>query len=471
MAPPSIATPVLQTLSAQQAEQLKQRICEILSYIVRTNSNMTYFRDAPLLARYHTEMQFDSVPMQDTSTPEVDPNTFTRNVPLSTYKDYRPYISLLAPELPVFIATSSGTSGSLAKYFPKYARPEKRIVTSTVAAIPEVHGPTKCTVFSLRYTHTLNVLGVAQRVVKAIPFSLASAGILRGYEGWEIENDTELVKTRISGHVTPIAVAFVKPYHTFLLLHTLFAMGEQSLTTFNTIFITVFSDLVRLIKTNWEDLAPWLKRIWPDLTLVAGNATGSFSAVLPQVRNYVGPSVSVQCVAYASSEAWVGTVYNPESGDNLYKAQTTDDVLEYLNIEQPEKRRNVVMRVSGEFVSEAELHRAIRWFPRRYGFLLELESELRPGLCVHTAPRRLQEYLSSINSTFARFSSDSKVGEPSVRVLAAGTFSRYRSWRIGISGGGGGQIKVPTVIYDPEVRDWLVERVVEELGDGPQKVM
>ncbi|KAF8873270.1 GH3 auxin-responsive promoter [Infundibulicybe gibba] len=539
--------------------------------------------------------------MQDTSTPEVDPNTFTRNVPLSTYEDYRPYISrfmespclqssvnsLLAPELPVFIATSSGTSGSLAKYFPKYARPEKRIVTSTVAAIPEVHGPTKCTVFSLRYTHTLNVLGVAQRVVKAIPFSLASAGILRGYEGWPGEVDI-LTWVVVSGHITPIAVAFVKPYHTFLLLHALFAMGERSLTTFNTIFITVFSDLVRLIETNWEDLVRaietgqvldleglddlrphiqvhlhprpdraeelrkidsnigavgWLKRIWPDLTLIAGNATGSFSAVLPRVRNYVGPSVSVQCVAYASSEAWVGTVYNPESGDNLYKAQTTDDVLEYLDIEQPEsaeyitqawdlkvgkryeviltthdgfwryrlgdvleivgfapedrsplirflERRNVVMRVSGEFVSEAELHRAIRsiediigrvmefsvvvddrWFPRRYGFLLELESELRPGLCVHTAPRRLQEYLSSINSTFARFSSDSKVGEPSVRVLAAGTFSRYRSWRIGISGGGGGQIKVPTVIYDPEVRDWLVEHVVEELGDGPQKVM
>ncbi|KAF8888220.1 GH3 auxin-responsive promoter [Infundibulicybe gibba] len=548
---PSLITPALQTLSAQHVEQLKRRVCGTLSYIVNTNSNTTYFRNAPLLSRYRTELRLDPALAQGTSAPEVDLNTFTGSVPLSTYEDYRSYISrfmenpclqssvdsLLAPGLPTFIATSSGTSGSSAKYFPKYAHPrniDQALVTSMVAGVPEVDGPTRCIVFSLRYTHILDVLD-GQEVVKKIPFSLGTAGTFRNQNGWEIENDKEFVQTRLSGHVTPIAVAFIKPYYTFLLLHALFAMGERSLTTFNTIFITVFSDLVRLIEAHWEDLVRaietgqipdleglddlrshiqahlrprpdraeelrkigvnagaigWLKQMWPNLTLVAGNATGSFSTVLPRVQNHVGPSVSIQSIAYVSSEAWVGIIYNPESGDNLYKAQTTGDVIEYLDVEQPEsaeyiiqawdlkvgkkyevilttrdgfwryrlgdvleikgfapedgsplirflERRSAVMRISGEFVSEAELHRAVgsiediigrvmefsvvvddRWFPRRYGFLLELESE--PGPHAHTAPRRLQEYLSSTNSTFARFNSDSKVGKPSVRVLAAG---------------------------------------------------
>ncbi|KAF8888221.1 GH3 auxin-responsive promoter [Infundibulicybe gibba] len=603
MASPSIATPVLQTLSAQQVEQLKQRVCGTLTYIVNTNSNTTYFRDAPLLSRYRTELQLDSVPAQGISgTREVDPSAFARSVPLSTYEDYRPYISrfmenpclqssvdsLLAPGLPTFLATSSGTSGSLAKYFPKYAHPkdmDRGFVTSLMGGVSELDGPTKCIIFSLQYTHLLDVLD-GQEVVKKIPFSWGTSGIYRSRNGWEIENDGEFVKTRLSGQVTPVAVAFIKPYYTFLLLHALFAMRERSLTTFNTLFITIFSDLVRLIEGHWEDLvraietgqipdleglddlqphiqahlhprpdragelrkigvnigaAGWLKQIWPNLALISGTATGSFSAVLPRVRNYVGPTVSVQNVAYAASEAWVGTVYNPESGDNLYKAQTTDDVLEYLDVEKPEsaeyiaqawelevgkkyevilttrdgfwryrlgdileivgfapedgsplirflERRSAVMRVAGEFVSEAELHRAVRlvedvigrvlefsvviddrWFPRRYGFLLELEGE--PGPHAHTAPRRLQEYLSSTNSTFARFNSDSMVGGPSVRVLAPGTFSEYRSWRIGLLGSGSGQMKIPTIIHDPETRDWLVGRVVRELGDGPQKAV
>ncbi|KAF8888228.1 GH3 auxin-responsive promoter [Infundibulicybe gibba] len=471
MAPPTITTPVLQTLSSHQVEQLKQRVCGALSYIVNTNSRTTYFRDAPLLARYRTELHLDtshdSVPMPGTRASEVDLGTFAGNVPLSTYEDYRPYIwrfmespclqssvdNLLAPGLPTFIATSSGTSGSSAKYFPKYAHPMKGTVTTMAAPAPEVDSPTNCAVFSLRYIHILDVLN-GQEVVKEIPFSMASAGRYRRYNGWEIKNDAELIKTRLSGQVTPIAVAFIKPYSTFLLLHALFAMGERSLTTFNVTFITIFSDLVRLVETHWMDLVcaietgeipnlegleglrpqiqahlrprpdraeelrqigmnmravGWLKQIWPNLTLVVGNATGRFSAVLPQVRNYVGPSVSVQNRSYSSSEGRIGAVYNPKSGDNLYKVETTNEVVEYLDIKQPEsaeyitqawdlevgkkyevilttrngfwryrlgdvlemvgfaledgsplirflERRDAVMRVAEEFVSEAELH-------------------------------------------------------------------------------------------------------------------
>ncbi|KAF8892912.1 GH3 auxin-responsive promoter-domain-containing protein [Infundibulicybe gibba] len=580
---PTTTTPVLQILATQQVEELKQQMCRTLGNLVNTNSRTTYFRDAPLLARYRAELRLDtscdSVLAPGIGTPEV---ILARSLGTSHCPHTRiighTYHVLEVPVLPVFY-------GSV-KYFPKYVHLKKSPITSMGASIPEMHGPTKCIMFSLRYSHTIDVLDTAQCVVRTITFSIGSAGGLRAYQGWKIENDTELVKTRLSGQVTPIAVAFIKPYYTFLLLHALFAMGERTLDTFNTIFITAFSDLVRLIETRWEDLVRaietgqipdlegldglrphiqaylrprpdraeelrrigvnmgavgWLKQIWPNLTLVSGNATGGLSTVLPWVRNYVGPTVSVvQTVTYASSEAGqIGAAYKPESGGDLYKIGSTDNVLEYLDIEQPEsaeyitqawdlevgkkyevilttrsglwryrlgdvleivgfapedgsplirfwERRNAVMCVSAEFVSEAELHRAVgsiedivgrvmefsvviddRWFPRRYGFLLELKSE--PGPHSHAAPCRLQEYLFSTNGTFAQFSSDSEVGVPSVRVLAAGTFSEYRSWRVRVSGGGSGQIKVPTVVYNPEVRDWLVEHVVQELGDGLQK--
>ncbi|KAF8874946.1 GH3 auxin-responsive promoter-domain-containing protein [Infundibulicybe gibba] len=570
MTPPSITTPVLQTLSAQQVEQLKQRICGTLSYIVNTNSRTVYFLDAPLLARYRTELRLDashnSVPIPGAGKSEVDFSTFTASVPLSTYEDYRPYIlrfmespclqssvdNLLAPGLPMFIATSSGTSGSSAKYLPKYAHPMTMTVKSIGMSIPEVHGPTKCAVFSLRYTHTLDVLDGAQRVVKAIPFSIVSAGDFRSCNGWEIENDVELIKTRLSGHVTPVAVAFIKPYYTFLLMHALFAIGERSLTTFNMIFITVFFDLVRLVEDHWRtsytQLKPgrsltsralttygpiskpregaaensidmhdvgWLKQIWPNLTLVIGNVSGPFSAVLPRVRSYVGPSVSVQGIVYASSEAWIGAIYNPnlattyverpESAEYITQAWNLEvgkkyevvlttrdglwryrlgDVLEIAGFAPEDgsplirflERRSAVMRVALEFVTEAELREAVRsieddigrvvefsvviddrWFPRRYGFLLELESGLEPenaGPRAHAAPRRLQEYLSSTNSTFARFSSDSVVPVVEDRGL----------WKWG------GQMKVPTVVYNPEMKDWLIGNVVQELGDGLRKI-
>ncbi|KAF8888218.1 GH3 auxin-responsive promoter [Infundibulicybe gibba] len=585
MAPSSISTPVLQSLSTQYAKQLKQRICGTLSHIINNNSKTTYFRDAPLLAQYRAELELDSIPKQ--GTPEVDLSTFTRTVPLSTYEDYRPYISrftenpclqssvdsLLAPGLPIFVAASSGTSGSSAKYYPKYARPventDRALFASMMAGTPETDGPTRCIVFGLRYTHLLDVFD-GQKVVRKIPFGFGTAGTFCGHNGWEIENDNEFIKMRLSGQVTPVAVAFIKPYYTFLFLHALFAMGERSLTTFNTIFITAFSDLVRLIETHWKDLVRaietgqvpdlegldelrphiqahlrprpgraeelrrisvnvgavgWLKQIWPNLTLVAGNTTGWFSATTPRVRDHVGPSVSMQSVAYASSEAWIGAVYNPKSGENLYKAQTTDDVLEYLDVDKPEsaeyitqawdlevgkkyevilttrdgfwryrlgdvleivgfapedrsplirfmERRSAVMRVSGEFVSEAELHRAVGSIEDITGRVVEFSVVLEgePGSRAHDAPRRLQEYLFSTNSTFAQFHLDSKVGEPSVRVLAPGTFGGYRLWRIGVSGSGSGQTKVPTVIYNPEAKDWLIGRVVWELGDDSQKV-
>ncbi|KAF8888328.1 GH3 auxin-responsive promoter [Infundibulicybe gibba] len=587
MAPSSLATPVSQTLLAQHVEQVKEQAHGVLNYIINANSITEYFRNAPLLSKFRAERGRDG-----------DWNAFAQSVPLSTYDDYRPYISrfmddpchqasvenLLALGLPTFIATSSGTSGGVAKYYPKYAHPENMSQTTLAAVLACGAGAGRgiaCVVFSLRHALTRDVLDGAQGVAKTIPFSLVSAGLFRGYYGWAIENDDELVKTRSPGHVTPLAAAYIKPYDSFLLTHALFALAERGLAYFNTLFITVFIDIVRLIEGHWEELVRaietgrmleldgldgllphlqaylvprpdraeelrrigvergslgWLKQVWPNLPLVAGNTSGSFSAVLPRVRHHLGPTVAVQNTAYGSSEAWIGVPYSPEASDSLYKVLGTDDIIEYLDVEQPEsakfviqswdlvvgrkyevilttrdgfwryrlgdilevagftledgaplvrfaERRNAIMRLGVEFVTEAELRKAVasladvvgvvmefsvvvddRTFPRRYGFLLELEGEPAPD--ADTAPHRLHDHLCAANDTYTQFTKgNSTVGVPSVRIVAPGTFGAYRSWRIQVSGSGGGQIKVPTIVYNPEVRDWIAGRVVRELGE------
>ncbi|KAF8888329.1 GH3 auxin-responsive promoter-domain-containing protein [Infundibulicybe gibba] len=515
MAPPSLATPVSQTLSAQQVEQVKKQAHGVLNYIVNANSITEYFRDVPLLSKFRAERGRDG-----------DWNAFAQSVPLSTYDDYRPYISrfmddpcrqasvenLLAPGLPTFIATSSGTSGGVAKYYPKYTHPANVSQTTLAAVLACGAGAgrgTACVVFSLRHALTRDVLDDAQGVAKTIPFSLASAGLFRGYYGWAVENDDELVKTRPPGHVTPLAAAYIKPYDSFLLTHALFALAERhweelvrAIETGRMLELDGLDGLLPHLQVRIPRAAPgsrrrveedrvergslgWLKQVWPNLPLVVGNTSGSFSAMLPRVQHHLGPTIGVQNAAYGSSEAWIGVPYNPEAGDSLYKVLGTDDVIEYLDVEQPESAEFVIQswdlvvgrkyevilttrdgfwryrlgdvlevagfrprtgrrwsdsRSAGSRRRLADVLGAVmefsvvvddRTFPRRYGFLLELEGE--PGQL------------------------DGRRAECADR--GPGTFGAYRSWRIQVSGSGGGQVKVPTIVYSPEVRDWIAGRV------------
>lgn len=76
---------------------------------------------------------------------------------------------------------------------------------------------------------------------------------------------------------------------------------------------------------------------------------------------------------------------------------------------------------------------------------------------------RLHSYLLAANDTYTEFFSRGVLSIPTVRILERGTFRSYREWKAQNTLSGSGQIKVPTVVYDVQVRDWLLERVVEEV--------
>lgn len=52
-----------------------------------------------------------------------------------------------------------------------------------------------------------------------------------------------------------------------------------------------------------------------------------------------------------------------------------------------------------------------------------------------------------------------KLAPPSVHVLKTGTFREYRALKIKAAITGTGQIKVPVVLWDQEVQEWMLQRV------------
>ncbi|KAF9466377.1 GH3 auxin-responsive promoter [Collybia nuda] len=490
--------------------------------------------------------------------------------------------NLFAPGLPAFVVTSSGTSGGAAKYLPKYRHPLSKL-SSTIdgmkAVTPTVkHGGTHCIIFNLRYSELLDVLDDGAKeatVFKKIPLCLGSSAAFRSHYQWSAENDEALMATKVPNNTSPLAVCFIHSYRTSLLMHALFALEDESLELINTLFATIFLDFVRLIEEYWEPLLQaindgrvpdfegaesvkhhlqsqlkpnprratklraigndssspgWVKRLWPRLERVLGNASGMFGRVVPQIKHHLGPQVPIESVGLTSSEGWIAKVYDPKR--DIYK-MASDDIFEYLELDRPEtkdslsqswevevgkhyelimttrdglwryrlgdvveiagfdpvdgqplirysERRNVSMRASGEFVTEKELQDAIqaqdnvlgsvvefttvlddRFVPRAYGFLVELQGP--PGHDASTVPERLHNYLLGANDTYAEFFSRNVLSIPTVRILERGAFRSYREWKTQSSPSGSGQIKVPTVIYNVDIRDWLLERVVDEV--------
>lgn len=79
-----------------------------------------------------------------------------------------------------------------------------------------------------------------------------------------------------------------------------------------------------------------------------------------------------------------------------------------------------------------------------------------------SASQRLHAYLARHNENYMRETQSGKVAPPVVRVLRWGTFGEFRDWKVHVTGMAAGQIKVPLVVWDEEIREWLAARVVQE---------
>lgn len=76
--------------------------------------------------------------------------------------------------------------------------------------------------------------------------------------------------------------------------------------------------------------------------------------------------------------------------------------------------------------------------------------------------QELHAYLERHNENYLRETQAGKVAAPVVRVLRQGTFGEFRDWRVSVTGVASGQIKVPLVVWDEAIRNWLAARVVQE---------
>lgn len=219
-------TPTSFTLTPKLEGLLKHRLAALLQYLVTTNSKTIYFSEAALLADFREALA------KEASSPEVVVNTvdpqalfeaFSSTVPLSNYDAYRPFISrfmeaprykskisdLLAPGLPTFVVTSSGTAGGAAKYLLKYRHPLSKL-SSTIdgmnAVTPPVkRGGTHCIIFNLRYSEILDVMDDdtdKATVVKKVPLCLGSSVAFRSHYQWGVENDEAIMTTK--GTLSPL---------------------------------------------------------------------------------------------------------------------------------------------------------------------------------------------------------------------------------------------------------------------------
>ncbi|KAI6044140.1 GH3 auxin-responsive promoter [Pisolithus marmoratus] len=392
------------SLTPELAERLREQTLAVLSYLVKTNSATTYFKESAVLPPFRAALHFtDGDGQVDTQTYSAQElfEIYRNNVELSVYEDYLPVIArffedpcnkslvenLMAPGLPVFIAHSSGTSGGAAKYFPKYRHPDhmsKAMAETVRVAIPQSKNAGKnCILFSLAYRQVVTPMDEDGDITKYIPVCLLTSGLGRIEYNMPVEKDAVSATMKIPTCSSPAAVSFISNYKSFLFMHALFALVEPKLEIINTVFATACRDLCRTIDDRWEDLihcietgvipdidgietmkdnlqhflqpSPdraeelrrlgkatgtrgWFKQIWPQLRAILANASGPFSTVVPEIRHYVGPDVSIQTLVIASSEVYLAVAYDPRDL-NLYKVVGSDDVIEFLLVDEPEESR------------------------------------------------------------------------------------------------------------------------------------
>ncbi|KAI6141111.1 GH3 auxin-responsive promoter [Pisolithus tinctorius] len=393
------------SLTPELAERLRGQALDVLSYLVKTNSATTYFKESDALQQFRAALNLadggNQIDALDHSVEELF-EVYHNSIGLSVYEDYLPVISrffeptcskssvenLMAPGLPIFIAHSSGTSGGAAKYFPKYRHPDhmSRATTETVRlADPRSKNGTgkNCIMISLAYRQVVTPLDEDGDIAKHIPVCLLTSGLGRIENNMPVERDAFSATLKVPNYSSPAAVSFISHYKSFLFMHALFALVEPKLETINTIFTTSFRDLCRTVDDHWEDLVHcvetgvipdidgieavkdnlqrflqpnpgraeelrrigkatdtpgWFKQIWPQLRAILANASGPFATVIPEIRHYIGPEVSLQTLAIGSSEAFLAVAYDPRDL-NLYKLVGSDDVIEFLPVEDPEESK------------------------------------------------------------------------------------------------------------------------------------
>ncbi|KAF8127985.1 GH3 auxin-responsive promoter [Boletus edulis] len=379
---PDLLLPPLPSLS----EQLRRRIDELRSRIIRANYNTQFAQTVPELADFRQATAGHIDGMDD----DILSESFRKTVQLTTYDSYAPFIAkffeepcrasaivdLLVPGLPDYLSRSSSTSGGLPKYFPKYNR-LSHIRSSDVRSWT-ISDP-------LRRRTTAHVwyFGCDQMDIEdedncsttTIYFSSNSAVAMRKNLYLDPDEDEEKMGTFILDHAAPYAAGFIKKWRSFLLIHGLFALGSRSLESMIMVFINTFVDMIRHLDTEFDTVVDciangtipdldgiaefrhhlevnivadperaaelrrigrpssrpgWCGHVWPNLRSVQAIASGSFASSVPLAQWFLGPDAAIRSLGFGTTECLIGASYSPLDL-NQFKL-TNYEIIELLDI-------------------------------------------------------------------------------------------------------------------------------------------
>lgn len=571
--------PPVGTLSADLSSILRKRTEHTLVTIIKRNKDTRYFSESPVFSDFHRALE--TIGLKEDRDREVRDDILLENysnIPLTTYDTCEPFVNkffedrcrdndvrdIFSPGLPYHVSVSSATSHGKPKFIPKYRQPDS----------PPIRWPSgagkMCFVFSL---HPHKVIGVQNEdgdTIENISVGLNSSGMMREALGLDIDKDHLNIK--LAGFTTsPVAVSFITDYRSFMLMHALFALAENELESIATLFTTYFVDMIGYMEEEWNNLVTsiktgeipdwdgtdhvreylqphfparperaaelhvigsakeesgWLLKVWPKLKNIMAVSSGIFATLVPKIRRYVGPGVTLWSSGFVASEAFVGMAYDP-SDANLFKV-TGDEVVEYLAVAEEEQsaskliapwqvelgkryevvvttrnglwryrlgdvieiagfhpadgtpivryveRCNVMLQMAGRAVTESQVIDAILAVQDTFGLLIEFTAVIddRNG---HPSVGYLVEVHGELYSTADEAPAQLRTAlagiiewpeEPqaTIRVLRSNTFREYRRWKTGTAKTGAGQVKVPVLMLDETARQWMCDRIERELG-------
>ena len=190
-----------------QGDSDSQTLQHALVKIIRDNFNTQYASQAVSLTKFrdavstHGGAEVDATLLAD----------FRSHVPLSNYDSYKPFVdkfniqpckeedvmNMFSPGLPDFLASSSATSGTSPKIWPKYNHHARLKIPIRPVFDPNHKYPLAAVVCT-RYSDVKVVERAPGEVVQRIPICIGSGGALRRSLGWYTDDESRISLTSTS---------------------------------------------------------------------------------------------------------------------------------------------------------------------------------------------------------------------------------------------------------------------------------
>ncbi|KAI6044793.1 GH3 auxin-responsive promoter [Pisolithus marmoratus] len=217
------------------------------------------------------------------------------------------------------------------------------------------------------------------------------------------------------------------------------------------LFKVTSQDIIEYLDVGKEEkassiVAPWLVEVGKHYEIVCTPCDGLWRYRLGDVVEIAGfdPTDGTPIIRYLERRKQIHSVITRMAGSMVTEKHITAAILAVQDTLAP-----IV-----EFTTIVDSRNG----DPTLGYLVEVQGELHPEAA--KAPMKLHNELCRLNGELV----PQRMQVPTIRVLEPGTFGKYREWRIEATNSGGGQVKVPVLMWDNTARDWMLARVRRELA-------